>query len=393
MITGRRPGSAPLTGGPAVKFTMQQDDLLKAINVVAGIVPGKTTLPILTCILVEAQEGGVQFSATNLDISASTFAAKASVKRKGRAAVPASKFVAFARSLVAGEVTVEEKSGKVSIVSGRTALEEPAMNADEFPALPQMGEEKAIEVAAGALASMIRATSYAVSHDETRPPLLGILWEVRPSSLRLVATDAHRLARVERRLKLGVREERNIIADTAGLLQLARLAENEEKVLVHLGASQLSFRAGDTVLHTRLLEGPFPDYEAVIPKANNRIVTVDREALAQAVRRVSITADRITNQVRLGIEPGRMELSATGSDGSRAEDEIEVGYEGEAIEIGFNFNYLLDCLKNMRAETIELAMKDAQSAALVRPATAEKPAEDEAEDLLCLLMPLRLSAD
>lgn len=376
-----------------MKFTMQQDDLLKAINVVAAIVPGKTTLPILTCILVEAQESGVHFSATNLDISATTFAAKALVKRKGRVAVPAAKFVAFARSLAPGEVLIEEKGGKISVSSGRTALEEPAMNADEFPALPQIGEEKAMEAPADAIVSMIRSTAYAVSHDETRPPLLGILWEVRPSTLRMVATDAHRLARVERKLKLGVREERSMIADTSGLLQLARLAEGEEKVLVHLGASQLSFRAGDTVLHTRLLEGPFPDYEAVIPKSNNRIVTVDREALAQAVRRVSITADRITNQIRIGVESGRMELSATGSDGSRAEDELEVGYEGEALEIGFNFNYLLECLKNMRADTIEFAIKDAQSAALVRPAAADKPADDAAEDLLCLLMPLRLSAD
>ncbi len=376
-----------------MKITVQQDELLKALNVVAGIVPAKTTLPILTCILVEAQDEGVRFSATNLDISAATTLAKAGVKRKGRTAVPATKFVAFARSLAPGEVTIEEKGGKVTVASGRTALEEPGMNADEFPALPQIGEDKGFEVPAEAMASMIRSTSYAVSRDATRPPLLGILWEIRPSSLRLIATDAHRLARVERRFRLPVREERSLIADTSGLLQLARLAEGEEKVLVHMGPSQLSFRAGDTVLHTRLLEGPFPDYEAVIPKANNRVVTVDREALAQAVRRVAISADRITNQIRLGIEPGRMELSATGSDGSRAEDEIAVGYEGDALEIGFNFNYLLDCLKNIRAETVELAVKDPQSAALVRPAVGDKDAGEAAEDLLCLLMPLRLSAD
>ncbi len=376
-----------------MKFTIQQEDLLKALNVVAGIVPGKTTLPILTSILIEADDKGARFSATNLDISATTVCVKTTLKRKGRAAVPATKFVAFVRSLAPAEVTIEEKGGKVSVSSGRTALEEPGMNADEFPALPELGGEKALEVPAAALASMIRATSYAVSRDETRPALLGILWEVRPASLRLVATDAHRLARVERKLKLGAREERTLIADTSGLLQLARLAEDEETVHLHLGANQLSFRVGDTVLHTRLREGPFPDYEAVIPKSNNRIVTVDREALSQAVKRVAITADRITNQIRLGIESGRMELSATGSDGSRAEDQLEVGYEGDALEIGFNFNYLLDCLKNMRAETIELAIKDSQSAALVRPSAADQEGGEAGEDLLCLLMPLRLSAD
>jgi len=374
-----------------VKITLQQEDLLKALNVVSGIVPGKTTLPILACILLEAREEGIELSATNLDISASTSTDKVTVKRKGRVAVPAAKFVAFARTLSPGEVTIEEKGGRISVVSGRTALEEPVMNADEFPALPALGQEKGVEMPADALASMIRSTAYAVSRDETRPPLLGILWEVRPASLRLVATDAHRLARVERKVKLGVKEERVLIADTQGLLQLARLAEGQGTLRIFLGANQLSFQVGTTVLHTRLLEGPFPDYEAVIPKANNRIVTIDREAFAQAVRRVSITADRLTNQIRLGIESGRMELTGVGSDGSRAEDQIPVGYEGEALEIGFNFNYLLDVLKNLRAETLELAVKDAQSAALLRPAPGDKSVGDE--DLLCLLMPLRLAAD
>ncbi|PID79441.1 hypothetical protein CSB20_10300, partial [bacterium DOLZORAL124_64_63] len=160
-------------------------------------------------------------------------------------------------------------------------------------------------------------------------------------------------------------------------------------VTVFLGENQLSFRAGSTVLHARLLEGPFPDYNAVIPKGNDKDVTVDKGDLSQAIRRVSIMADRITSQIRIGVESGRMELSAHGADGSRSEDEISVAYEGDAMEIGFNFSYLQDILKNIKADTVVMSMKDSQSAALIKPIT-----EDGQETgLLCLLMPLRLTGE
>jgi DNA polymerase-3 subunit beta len=184
-----------------------------------------------------------------------------------------------------------------------------------------------------------------------------------------------------------VKDVSSLITDTQGLLQFVRLAEGQEKAEVFLGDNQLSFRLGDTDLHTRLLDGPFPDYTAVIPKSNDRHMTVDREAFMAAVRRVSITADRVTSQIRLGVENGRLELSATGTDGSRAEDELPVSFDGEPMEIGFNYNYLLDALKNIGTDSVQVAMKDAQSAAIVTPVD-----DDEgAGDLLCLLMPLRLT--
>ncbi len=157
-----------------------------------------------------------------------------------------------------------------------------------------------------------------------------------------------------------------------------------------MGENQLSFRAGQTILHTRLLEGPFPDYNAVLPKGNDKIVSIDREALGQAIRRVSITADRITSQIRLGLENDRLELSAKGTDGSRAEDEVAVGYTGDAMEIGFNYTYLLDILKNMKSDNVQMRLRDPQSAALLSPANESGEAND---DLLCLLMPLRLAGD
>jgi len=246
------------------------------------------------------------------------------------------------------------------------------------------------------LIDMINETSYSVSRDETRPALMGILWEIRSDSLTLVATDAHRLARSKRTMDWTVPGDRDMIVDTAGLRQLPRIVSAQDgdetssgNVTVYMGENQLSFRAGPTVLHARLLEGPFPDYNAVIPQDNDKDITLDKADFAQTIRRVSITADRITSQIKLGIESGRMELSARGTEGSQSEDEISVAYEGEAMEIGFNFGYLQDILKNIKSDTIVLSLKDSQSAALIKPVTDE----GEETGVLCLLMPLRLAGD
>ncbi len=376
-----------------MKFVIQQEALQKALDLVAGVVPGKTTLPILKSILLEASGDRLRFSATNLDISMVTDATEVEIDAEGTAAVPADKLVSFVRSLSPGEVKVEIKGGKAVIRAGKASFEESCMQAEEYPSLPALVAGDGLEIPGDIIAAMIAETSYAVSRDETRPALMGILWEVDGNGLTMVATDAHRLARSRREIDWANTDERSMIVDTGGLKHLPRIAAqagDAAKVEVFLGENQLSFRAGATVLHTRLLEGPFPDYNAVLPKGNDRIVTVDRELLAQAIRRVSITADRITSQIRMGLETDRLELTARGSDGSRAEDEIAVGYEGEAMEIGFNFTYLLDVLKNVKADTIRLSLRDAQSAALVAPATEDG---DEDPSLLCLLMPLRLAGD
>ena len=377
-----------------MKFEIQQDELQKALDIIANVVPAKTTLPILTCVLLEAEEGRLRFSATNLDVSITTSTDKVEIKQAGRVAVPATKLVPFVRSLRPGKVTFALTGKQVKLDGGKSRLTENTMNVDEYPALKDLVEKDGLDIEAGVLIDMINETNYAVSRDETRPALMGILWEIRPENLTLVATDAHRLARSSRRVGWTVDGDKDLIVDTAGLRQLPRIVasldtEETPNVTVFLDTKQLSFRAGDTILHTRLLEGPFPDYNAVIPKDNDKDVTVDKTELAQAIRRVSITADRITSQIRLGIESGRMELAARGAEGSQSEDEVAVSYEGEAVEIGFNYSYLQDILKNLRADTVVLSVKDGQSAALIRPVTEE----GDDTGVVCLLMPLRLAGE
>jgi DNA polymerase III subunit beta len=372
-----------------LKITIQQSDLNKALSIVSSVVPNKTTMPALTCIKLDAEKDSLTFSATNLDTSILTTIEDVKVEKPGSVAVPANKFVSFVRSLSAGEVVLQEKSGNFTITSGKATLSESSLSGQDFPVLPQLDDKKGYEVDSSILTSMIKSTSYAVSKDETRPALMGILWEVKPTSLAMIATDAHRLAKIERKMDWGITDISNVITDTQGLHHFVRLADESDKTVVYFGNKQLSFVMERTVIHTREHEGPFPDYTAVIPQTNNLLVNIDREAFVNTVKRVSITADRITNQIRLGIEKDRLELSAKGTDGSRAEDELPAAYDGEALEIGFNYNYLLDVLKNISTETIQLAVKDSNSAALISPVDAEeKPA-----DLLCLLMPLRLTSE
>ncbi len=371
-----------------MKFKIQQSELGKALTNVASIVPAKTTMPILTCVLVNVTENTITFSATNLDLSVTTSTTKATIITPGKVAIPAQKFISFVKSLSSGEIIVEVKNNNLFVKCDKANLTESIMNADEFPTLPETGENKGHKIDATLLSKMIKSTAYAVSRDETRPALMGILWEIKPTSLAMIATDAHRLSKIEADFDWGVTDIKNIITDTAGLLHFVRLSEGQNEGTVFFNDKQLSFKTGNTILHTRMHDGPFPDYTAVIPQGNNMKVIADREQFMGGVRRVSITADRITSQIRIGLDSGKLEMSATGTDGSRAEDEMAVSFDGEAMEIGFNYSYLLDVLKNIDAKEIVISVKDSQSAALLAPIT-----EDEKTNLLCLLMPLRLSSD
>jgi DNA polymerase III subunit beta len=376
-----------------VKFEIQQEALQKSLDLVSGIVPSKTTVPILRCILVEAKKDAISFSVTNLDVSMVTIAEEVKIAEEGRVAVTADKLTNFVRSLSPGNVVFCVEENMLKVRSGKASCEIPCSNTEEYPSLPALVDIEAYEIRGSVLGGMIAETSYAVSRDETRPALMGILWEVSDEGLTMVATDAHRLSRSRRVMEWGKAERRQMIVDTSGLRQLSRVVshgEDEGDVEIFFGDNQLSFRMGKTILHTRLLEGPFPDYNAVIPKGNDKLINIDREVLAQAIRRVSIIADRLTNQVRMVFRKGRLELSARGADGSRAEDEIDIGYDGDEMEIGFNFAYLLDVLKSMQTESVQMSLRDTNSAALLMPLREDGESTDS---LLCLLMPLRLAGD
>ena len=373
-----------------MKIQVQQSDLGRALGAVANVVSSKTTLPILSTILFDTNGGKLTLAATDLDVSVVTTVTEVEIETKGQAAVPAAKFVAFVRTLGNDPVTIEADGERVHLRSGKAKLQEPCMAPEDFPSLPKIEEGGGFSIPGATLVDMIRTTIYATSRDETRPALQGVLWELDGNSFTMVATDGHRLARIRRQLDLGGVENRKLIASSAGLQQVMRLAESIEMVKVHLGEHQLSFELGQTTIHTRLVEGSFPNYEQVIPKNNERRVICDRESLGEGIRRVKISADRVTNQIRFAVDGNALTLSASGTEGSRAEDELSVEYGGEEISIGFNHNYVEDILKHLATENVIIALDRSDSAAIFLPGEDTSLAVDESEDL-CLLMPLRLN--
>lgn len=373
-----------------MKIQLQQTDLSRALNAVANVVSTKTTLPILSTILFDAEKDGLTLAATDLDVSVVTKVREIKADKPGKAAVPAAKFVPFVRTLSPDPLTMEMAAQKVKLRSGKARLEEPSMAVEEFPSLPKIDGQTKITLAGEILVEMIRSTLYAISRDETRPALQGVLWELRPDGITMVATDGHRLARVRRKLKLGIKEERKLIASSAGLSQVVRLADGVENVQIHVGEHQLSFEMGDTTVHTKLIEGIFPNYEQVIPKGNDQRVVCDRATLAERVKRVKISADRVTNQVRFELETNRMTLSAAGTEGSQAEDEIEVEYQGNPVVIGFNHNYVEDVLRHLPGENVTIALDRPDSATIFVPGDSSETDVLESDEL-CLLMPLRLN--
>ncbi len=373
-----------------MKIQVQQGDLARSLGAVASVVSTRATLPILSTILFEANGKELTLAATDLDVSIVTRVSEVQVEKAGRVAVPAGKFVPFVRALGTQPLTVEATGDKIRVRSGKARLEEPCMSPEDFPALPKVKDAPSFTISGQLLAEMIDATIYATSRDETRPALQGVLWEIAAKGFSMVATDGHRLSRIRRQLDSKVPDARKFIASSPGLGHVMRLCEGVPTVTVYLGEHQLSFELGPTLVHTRLVEGAFPNYEQVIPRNNERRVICDRVLLAETVRRVKISADRVTNQIRFGIAPGAITLSAAGTEGSLAEDELAVEYAGDPLAIGFNHAYVEDILKHMRTEHVLMAVDRPDAAAIFVPGEDLKTEPSGCDDL-CLLMPLRLN--
>lgn len=373
-----------------MKIQVPQPELVRALTAVANVVSSKTTLPILSTILFDAEGDQLTLAATDLDVTVVTRVPGVKVEKAGKAAIPAAKFVAFTRTLGPDPITVKSSADKVTVQSGKARLEEPCMDPADFPALPQVQDEIHFEIESTVLGDMIRNTIYAISRDETRPSLQGVFWQLDAENFTMVATDGHRLSRVRRRHGAAIPEATSMIASSAGLQQVLRLAEDSEKVKIFTGNRQLSFGLGATIVHTRLIEGLFPNYEQVIPKNNQKRLICDRQTLADRIRRVKISADRITSQVRFDVDGPVLNLSASGTEGSRAEDELAVEYQGDPIVIGFNHNYVEDVLKHMSCENVAIALDRPDAAAIFIPGD-DPPAQSTDSDDLCLLMPLRLN--
>lgn len=369
-----------------MRFTIAREKLQEGLSAVTASVPTKTTLPVLANILLETTDRGVRLSATDLDMAVSTEVA-ADVEAHGAITIPAKKLSELVRELPSAPVKVSAAGEqRVTIECARSRFRLLGLPRDEFPSFPVVRFDESWKIRAGELHKLITATAFAVSTEESRPILNGVLWEMRPESMRMVATNGHRLARIE--VPIGATDARSgdLIVPPKALEQIRRLFPAEEELEIARGENHLGFRSPLTAVYTRLIEGPYPNYEQVIPKDNDLVALADREALAATLRRMGVVASDQSHRIRLSFNAGMLRFSVQTPDLGEAQDELPVSYEGDPLEIGFNGSYLLEILRYIPTEQVRLTFKTPERAATLEPVEWKDPAQ-----YLCLVMPLRIT--
>jgi DNA polymerase-3 subunit beta len=367
-----------------MKFTITRERLHDGLSAVAPSVPAKTTLPVLSNILAEATKDGLRLSGTDLDIAVSTVV-PADVDGEGAITLPAKKLVEIVRELPSAAVRITSSGEqRVNLECGRSKFKLLGIAKEEFPNFPPVKFDKAWSVTSADLLKLINHVSFAASTEESRPILNGVLWELRADRMRMVATNGHRLARMDVAAS-GGKESADLIVPPKALEQIRRLFGAADMIEIARSENHLGFRSGDTRVFTRLIEGPYPNYEQVIPRENDKAATIDKEALASALRRVGVVASDQTHRVRLAFGSGVLRFAVSTPDLGEAQDEIAITYEGDTLEIGFNANYLLEILKYMPTDEVRFTFKAPERAATVEPAGWSDPAS-----YMCLVMPLRL---
>jgi len=367
-----------------MKFTITRERLHDGLAAVAPTVPTKTTLPVLANILVEATSDGLRLSGTDLDIAVSTLV-PADVDAPGSVTLPAKKLVEIVRELPSAAVRVTGAGEqRVNLECGRSKFKLLGIAKEEFPNFPPVKFDRAWSVTSADLLKLINHVSFAASTEESRPILNGVLWELRGDRMRMVATNGHRLAKMDVPAS-GGKESADLIVPPKALEQIRRLFGAADVIEIARSENHLGFRTGDTRVYTRLIEGPYPNYEQVIPRENDKVATIDKDALSAALRRVGVVASDQTHRVRLAFSGGALRFAVSTPDLGEAQDEIAVTYAGEPLEIGFNANYLLEVLKYMPTDEVKFSFKAPERAATIEPAGWDDPAV-----YLCLVMPLRL---
>jgi len=368
-----------------MRFTISREKLQEGLAAVTASIPAKTTLPVLANIMVEATDKGIRLSGTDLDIAVTTEVA-ADVETPGAITIPAKKLSEIARELPPAPVRIATAGEqRVTLDCGRTHFKILGLPRDEFPAFPNVKFSESWRIRSGDLQKLITHTAFAVSTEESRPILNGVLWELKPELMRMVATNGHRLAKMEVAIKSVGAPATDLIVPPKALEQIRRLFPEDEELEIAKGENHLGFRSPFTAVFTRLIEGPYPNYDQVIPRDNNRVAIADRQALTSALRRMSIIASDQTHRIRLSFNAGMLKFSVQTPDLGEAADELAVRYSGDPLDIGFNANYLLEILRFIPTDEVRLTFKAPERAATVEPEGWADPAQ-----YLCLVMPLRL---
>jgi DNA polymerase III subunit beta len=368
-----------------MKLKITRDNLQQGLAAVGASIPTRTTLPVLSNILIDVGPDSIAMSGTDLDIAVSV-TVPADVEEQGSLTVPAKKLQELARELPEHPVRLSTRGDRLELTCGRATFRLNGMPRDEFPTFPAVDFSTSWKVQGRVLHELIRQTSFAVSTEESRPILNGVLWQLTDEEMRMVATNGHRLARMRVPSPSAGAPRTDLIVPPKALAQVERLFSGEDEVEVARSENHIGFRKEGTQVFTRLIEGPYPNYEQVIPKDNDKHAIADRNQLVQVLRRMAVVASDQTHRVRLGFTSNAVRFSVETPDLGEAHEDLEIDYAGEPLDIGFNASYLLEVLRYMPTEEVKLTFRAPERAATIEPAGVN----GDAPDYLCLVMPLRL---
>ncbi|MDE2793420.1 MAG: DNA polymerase III subunit beta [Gemmatimonadota bacterium] len=364
-----------------MRLTITRQNLQRGLAAVSASIPGKTTLPVLSNVLIESEDHSVWISGTDLDVSIRV-RVPAEVSQGGAITAPGRKLLELTRELPDQPVELHARGHQLEIGCGNSRFKLNGLPSEEFPNLPVMDFDEGWSVGEDSLRQLIRGTAFAVSTEESRPILNGVYWELG-DRMTMVATNGHRLAKMEVDATGAKGATGAFIVPPAALAQVERLFDGDGEIELWKGGNHLGFRSANQEVYTRLIEGTYPNYEQVIPKDNDKVARVDKEAMEATVRRMAVLASDQTHRIKMSFESDRVHLDVMTPDLGEAHDELELDYEGEALRIGFNAHYLIEVLRNMPGGDVRVAFKTAERAATIVPADSEL-------DYLCLVMPLRL---
>ena len=345
----------------------KRDNILMPLQSVCGIVEKRHTLPILSNVLIEKSGDQLTLLATDIEIQIRTHTSGTEGPEKTAVTVGARKLQDILRSLPdSAEISLELSDKRLQVRSGKSRFNSQTLPAEDYPRMSQAESEQAgFQLTQKQFKRLIGLVQYAMAQQDIRYYLNGLLLIVTGDEIRVVATDGHRLAYANEKLSKTL-PRTEVILPRKTVLELSRLLEdNDEELDIRLSQNQAVFRFGDIELVSKLIDGKFPDYERVIPQGHNKVITVPRTVLLQSLHRAAILTNEKFRGVRVVLAAGSLKIISSNSDQEEAQEELEVSYDAEALDIGFNVTYLLDVLNNVTNEEVEIRLADANSSALI----------------------------
>ena len=365
-----------------MKFSATKEKILEGLQQVQNVVSTRTTLPILSNVLLRAKEGTVNLTTTDLDVGVRG-GFEANVDKAGATTLPARRLFTIIRELPSSEISVEvDGKNAASIRSGQSFFKILGLPEEEFPPLPKFEDAKVVTMRQKDLRDGLRKTAYAISTDETRYVLNGVLFSFKENKLTLVATDGRRLAMADIELEFPRSHEADIIVPTKAVTELQRLLTDDGDVKISVSTGQIAFDLNNTLLVSKLIEGNYPNYKQVIPSEAKERVTLERETFLNSLRRVSLLASDKSNSIKLNFSKNNIEITANTPEVGEARESLPVAYKGRDFSIAFNPEFLMAPLRNLAEDEIFFDLIDEMSPGVLKIQTP----------FLYVLMPMRVSS-